>query len=256
MIVLRDELKTRFLLDCRINQIMQYLDSLPEGETIDLGGCRMEPGIENRIRQYYKKFNFVDMIDSELNELLQHNCKVAKSVNQPQRTAFDTDVTGQRELLEYMQNFDPTLSYRVGPKVPTAKRDNVEISKSIAMAILIIMKHPETEVDLNLYAEDLFKQVRLKWIPLESHDRYVEVNGMSVVYRDCKNGYVHVPGIGDILESVYVSDYLCLPAEFGTEKLYGNPEFEDVWAAALDRVLLVKDKDKSMKDVIKIRGDN
>ena len=257
MIKLSELIKTRFLLSCHSLKIDKKLTEIPDGETVDLANVKMGPDVERILRKHYGRLNMVNTTDSELNDLLQHNCKLARGIPDIPAVTFDTSVTSQDELLEYVASFkeesNRSQTFRVGPKVPTLNPDPSEITKSVSLAIIIIMKFPDINIDLGNYAADLFREVRKNWIYLKHHDKYAEVVGQAVVYRDVVNGKVHIPGIGDVSEDIYVDKYSCIPAEFGSQKLYGDEEFKGVWRSALDKVLYVKEKPASMKDHLEVR---
>ena len=65
----------------QLQSLLNFIETVPEGETIDIAYCRFDPKVADRLftHENYAKFKFIDSHDENINFTLEHNYNVYKA---------------------------------------------------------------------------------------------------------------------------------------------------------------------------------
>ena len=240
---LKDILGTKYLTIDYTGKFKQILETHTE---LDLADCKLNPMCEVIMREYYGKVKLINSSDERLNEILMHNQRAAEDKTCLNSISLPIDVNSQDEILQFFKGIDKSRIYSL---------ENCKVNRlrCLSLAILLTMRNPEVVLDMREFAVDLYKAVRVDWLPCrELHTKYTEVVGMAIIERDVVNGKVFIPGEGEIDEELFVYTHNALPSLFGTTKLTKNAEFKEVWDSALRNLLSSLDSIKIMRDYIEV----
>ena len=242
---LDEALGTRYIT---IDYVRDLDEFLSKNSSVDLANCRFTPKAEQVLRKYYDKVEFINSTNKALNALLQMNMEASKQ-KPPVSVPLRANIRQPQDVLTIFRSLDENVIYNLSEM----SKQNENPMHVCYLAILIMMKKPQIMFDLEYYAIKVFETVRKDWLKVRGHhDAYWELDAMSLVKREVKDGMVYVQGTGNILEVNYVREFTVLPYEFGTQDLYGHPEFEDVWLNALTALTQQTTKIKTMKDFIEV----
>lgn len=238
-------LGTKYIYDGVNAELKNVFNSNINGE-IDLAGCKFGPICECMLRDYYDKIKFIDS-ENEYNEMvLELNTKLKKMnaaniSSETLRSTFDCE----SDVIDYIQNLSTKKLYDI-------KEYSCAPQVTTALVIIITCLRPDILINLGAYTSEIFKQVRLDWLPVRQphYDEYNEVVGQSILRRQVKAGQIYMPGIGMVEEDIYVVKYNVLPVAFGEERLFESEEFSGVISNAVMNVNKQEKHINKMKDYI------
>lgn len=248
MTKLSDLMGTKYITNEHAAQLRKVLSEQTE---VDLAGCKFMPLAERCLREFYKTVKFCNSQNRELNTVLQHNMEAVLE-QKPTTVPIEAVITGPGDIRNIIASLDESVIYDLS-NMSKQSEDITLPGKVRSVAILAIMKKPNIMIDLDTYARTIFTAVRTDWLKTwEPHDAYWELEGASLVKREVKEGLVYKPGVGQLAEKVYVKNFMVLPYEFGTEDVFGSPEFKIVRDTALNILRKPPEKKKTMKDFIEV----
>lgn len=223
MTVLADVMNTRYITDAQQVALANTLQ-LMKGP-IDLKGCKFSPSSERVLREYCTTHSFCNSTNEVLDAYLKHNMNLVPEesvVSEPLQFKINTT----DELVQFLKDLDQTKVYNLNGM------DGPATTQYRALVVLIQMKFPNVVFDLGYRARTIFDYVRREWLKTpKKHQAYWEEEKSSLWRREVVDGKVYIPGVGEILEDVYIQKYRVLPYEFGTTVLWRNPEFKEVETA-------------------------
>lgn len=235
---------TRYIYDGLIKEFRDTIARVPAGETLDLCDCKFGVACESVLRSYYGVLNLIDSKNEYNAMVLEMNKKVAQIGSIPTVTLRNS-FSSPGAIIDYIQYLDEDKIYDI-------KNYMESPVFTISLVILITLLRPSIKIMTGEHTAEIFNQVRLDWLGARSshYDAYNEVVGAAIITKDVVNGQVYVPGYGMVEEDIYIQRYPALPIEFGTTRLYENPEYQNVVLVAVENIKQVKEAPQKMKDYI------
>ena len=139
-VLLKNVIGTSYMIDAISLLFKNTLDSLVNStEAVDLSGTRFGPRCAAILCDYYDKIKFINTEDPALNELLEHNNKVAENPPEEWEDLNIEDICDV-DYLERIKNI-PTGKYNI-------KLDKTHRIHSV-LVVLILLSRPDLSLDLS-----------------------------------------------------------------------------------------------------------
>lgn len=233
----QQEMGTRYIINALNMEFRGVLEkALKEGCGIDLCHCKLGPYAAGTLQGYYGSLDIIDSNDKEMNKILQHNCSVKeKRNNLEEYSILDfSSISSLSDLVTLLNGLKSNGKYK-----PVGVTYN---KYSLSSLVYCLMVKPEIDFDITDYLPKVYDFVRNEWITsAKHHDKYILLTRPDYIVLDCVNGYVDVPGIGEIQENNFINSFDALPYEFGTKNIVeynskGRPVGE--WAGVINKILI------------------
>ena len=234
-------MNTKYLINALVGSFRELLaKAKAEGLVIDMAGCKVGPEVAREMRFSYKDVDYINSENSELNDLLKHNCEVSRIVYEEYEEVDVDNIDTIEDLMVFLSRTD--LPSKV--KFKTKSNSN----KPMGAIALLIMSRPDLDVDTFGIAVSLFDLVRKYWIPnAKDHDKYYKIDSGNII----------------VCDKVEASD-IYLPYEFGNTKLFsldGSIAIDNEWQEVVEGLIMLfrnkskRHKGKTLLNYVTFRGD-
>lgn len=244
-----------------LEDVEEYMNSIPDGETVDIRRCRFDPLCIKVVMNHIGRLNIINSEEPELDYILKFNKSVAtmdkSKVERRNIKAKFYDVDGKR-IEDFMKEIVES-SKSVVWKIPKDAISSKYLNNYITVMLGLVMQFPKRQFDISSTAPAEFAKTAKEYFNIEDYLNYDYVyftlgGGafMRWKFDDPSTGSLHIGGIGNISLEKLINVYNALPGWLGVEKVIGTER-----EAILDKVyanVKFADRIEANGDITTIRG--